>query len=146
MIKAELEIQIAQPTEYEMEIVRQLTKDFELDGEEFKKGQFLIAKSSNRVIGFGREKKHQDCTEISTIGVVQTYRNQGIGKSIVTELIKRIKSETMFIVTIIPDYFYQFGFKTTNELPDSLKAKSRYCALFCNPDGVNIMKLSKSAL
>jgi len=146
MIKTELKIEIAQPTEYEMEIVRQLTRDFELDEEEFKMEQFIIAKSSNRILGFGREKKHLDCTEISTIGVVQAYRNQGVGKSIVTELIKGIKSETMFIVTIIPDYFYQFGFKTTNELPDSLKAKSKYCALFCDPEGVKIMKLSKTTL
>ncbi|MCZ6693099.1 MAG: GNAT family N-acetyltransferase [Bacteroidetes bacterium] len=146
MIKAELEIEIAQPTEYEMEIVRQLTKDFELDGEEFKMGQFIIAKSNNRVLGFGREKKHQDCTEISTIGVVQAYRNQGIGKSIVTELIKKIKSDTIFIVTVIPDYFCQIGFKTTSELPESLKSKIEFCASFCNSNSVNIMKLIKSTL
>ena len=56
MISTKLDIELAQPTEYEMETVRQFTRDFNLDGEGFKKEQFIIAKSNNRVIGFGREK------------------------------------------------------------------------------------------
>ncbi len=146
MIEIKLDIELAQPTEYETEIVRQFTKDFNLDGEEFKKEQFIIAKSNNRVLGFGREKKHHDCTEISTLGVVREFRNQGIGKSIVTELIKRIKSEIIFVVTVIPDYFCQFGFKTTNELPDSLKSKSEFCGSFSNTDIVCVMILNKRTL
>jgi len=143
MINTKLDIELAQPTEYEMETVRQFTRDFYLDGEEFKMEQFIIAKSNNQVVGFGREKNHQYCAEISTLGVVRAFRNQGIGKSIVTELIKRIKSETIFVVTVIPDYFCQLGFKITSELPDSLKAKSEFCGSFSNSDIVSIMKLNK---
>ncbi len=146
MISTKLDIELAQPTEYEMETVRQFTRDFNLDGEGFKKEQFIIAKSNNRVIGFGREKKHQYCSEISTLGVAHTFRNQGIGKSIVTELIRRIKSETIFVVTVIPDYFCHFGFKITSELPDSLRAKSEFCGSFSNTDIVSIMKLNKPTL
>ena len=146
MISTKLDIELAQPTEYEMETVRQFTRDFDLDSEGLKKEQFIIAKSNNRVIGFGREKKHQHFNEISTLGVVHAFRNQGIGKSIVTVLIKRIKHKTIYVVTIIPDYFCQFGFKTINELPDSLKAKSEFCGSFSNSDIVSIMKLNKPTL
>jgi len=146
MISTKLDIELAQPTEYEMETVRQFTRDFDLDSEGLKKEQFIIAQSNNRVVGFGREKKHQHFTEISTLGVVHAFRNQGIGKSVVTVLIKRIKSETIYVVTIIPDYFCQFGFKITSELPDSLKAKSEFCGSFSNTDIVSIMKLNKNTL
>lgn len=146
MISTKLDIELAQPTINEMETVRQFTREFDLDGEEFKKEQFIIAKSNNRIIGFGRKKKHQHFTEISTLGVVHAFRNQGIGKSIVTVLINRIKRETIYVVTIIPDYFCQFGFKTTSELPDSLKAKSEFCGSFSNTDIVSIMKLKKPTL
>ena len=78
------------------------------------------------MVGFGRLRKHFDCIELCSLGVVTNYRRQGIGKAIVKELIKK-SSDSIHLVCIIPDFFTPFGFKIVEQYPNAIQNKLKYC-------------------
>lgn len=71
------------------------------------------------------------------------HRRQGIGKSIVKELIKRSKS-SIHLVCIIPDFFIPFGFHIVEKYPPALHDKLKYCTQeLIVPETYVVMHLSK---
>ena len=116
-----------QPTTHEMPVISACVKEFQLDYQDMREEQFIIAKNSNDIIGFGRLKNHSGCTELCTLGVVTEYRGRGIGKALVNELIKKAEGKSIYVVCIIPAYFQKLGFEITEQFPDAIKRKHTLC-------------------
>ena len=114
------------PTSYEFLQIRNYIQQFELDDRNLKQEEFSAAFRENELVGFGRLREHTDCIELCSLGVVNDHRRQGIGKSIVKELIKRSKS-SIHLVCIIPDFFTPFGFLIVKEYPAAIQNKLDYC-------------------
>ncbi len=115
------------PNETEFNQVCSFIAAFELDNRELKQEQFIIALREKILVGFGRLRKHNDCTELCSLGVVTNYRRQGIGKALVKALIQQEKPN-LYLVCIIPNFFIPIGFKTISEnIPDSITDKIDYC-------------------
>lgn len=121
-----MELIIRNPTTQEFQQISNYIKDFELDDRQLLQDQFIGAFLNNELVGFGRLRKHSDCTELCSLGVITPLRRKGIGKAIVAELIKRA-SERLYLVCIIPDFFTSFNFKITNDYPASIQNKFDYC-------------------
>jgi N-acetylglutamate synthase-like GNAT family acetyltransferase len=114
------------PSDEDFELIRKYIHDFELDDRGLKKEEFCAAFEHDELRGFGRLRKHPDCTELCSLGVVTPYRNKGIGKAITAELIRK-EADTTYVVCIIPHFFTPFGFKEVTTYPASIKEKLDYC-------------------
>lgn len=116
----------ASPSDAEFKQVRQYIQAFELDDRELKKEEFCIASANGQLLGFGRLRRHADCTELCSLGVIESHRHHRIGTAVTQELIKRAK-ETIYLVCIIPDFFTPFGFHVVSDFPASIQQKLDYC-------------------
>jgi N-acetylglutamate synthase-like GNAT family acetyltransferase len=121
-----MNLSLRKPTDKEFEQICSFIQAFELDNRELKRDEFTVAVSKGKLLGFGRLRHHEECTELCSLGVVVPHRRKGIGKAIVEALIKRA-SEDIFLVCIIPDFFTPFGFKIVDTFPDAIKNKMNYC-------------------
>lgn len=118
---------IRKPTDKEFKRICLFISEFELDNRDLKKEQFIVALRDNELLGFGRLREHTDCLELCSLGVVASYRRQGIGKAIVAKLIENF-SKNIYLVCIIPDFFIPFGFQKVKTFPISIQNKIEYCA------------------
>jgi len=114
------------PNTQEFEQIKQFIQEYELDNRVLNAEEFIIAIRDQILVGFGRLRKHEDCIELCSLGVIANKRRQGIGKEIVCKLIKRAKGK-IYLVCIIPDYFILFGFKIIKNYPLSIQTKIDYC-------------------
>ena len=78
--------------------------------------RFLVALSERGFIigGLFYERTDDQTAHMEKIVVSNRYRRKGISESIMSELLKRLKSEHIRYVTtgfFRPEYFYKFGFK-----------------------------------
>lgn len=131
------------PTEKEFKQICFFITEFELDNRDLKKEQFIVALRDSELIGFGRLREHTDCLELCSLGVVNSYRRQGIGKAIVTRLIESF-SKNIYLVCIIPDFFIPFGFHQVETFPICIQNKIEYCTFeLIVPEAYVAMLLSK---
>ena len=133
--------QVQQATTSDFETIKLCIADFSLDDTTIASDQFIVLKENDNLVGFGRIKKHDDCEELSSIGVLNAHRNKGAGSVLVKELIKRCQSKSVYLATVIPDYFTPFGFKKTIEIPDSIREKISICHDVCHAEEVHVMRL-----
>jgi len=132
-----------------------------LDETAFRSRDYVIAidEETNEKAGFGRIRIHTadgeerspsgsrtetsdaDVCELTSIGVREEWRGQGVGAHVVERLVQKASDadfETVYALTDEPDYLQQFGFEPhpVGELPavlrDRLEAKREATA----PDAV----------
>lgn len=122
-----MQIDFVKPDKDLMKQITAYVKEYVLDDEDMLAEQFIAAIYNNKLVGFVRLRKHADCDELCTLGVVEKYRLQGIGRALVEE-VKKICSRELYLVCIIPTFFYKPGFKViTNNIPASMKRKWDRC-------------------
>jgi N-acetylglutamate synthase-like GNAT family acetyltransferase len=127
-------------TETDFERIVPLIHQFELDDRELKKEQFLVAKQDNELIGFGRIRARENCSELCSLGVIETNRLQGIGKDLVRALINT-SHQPLYLVCIIPVFFERFGFKVVSRYPKEMQEKLDYCSSeLAVPEAYVVMK------
>ncbi len=123
-----MNISIRLSQELDIEKIKPYIEKFGLDGENIESSKFLIAEVNQELAGFGRFKVYGDIYEIATLGVLENFRGKGIGKKIIQKLIEKISAEKIWITTIIPQYFKQFGFIEDDNIPDEILLKcERVC-------------------
>ena len=103
-----------------------------LDDTAFRSRDYVIAvddESSTRA-GFGRFRVHrdEDVCELTSIGVLDGWREQGVGAHIVERLLRNAGIEgyeRVFALTPAHGYLAQFGFRPVDEsdLPESLQER-----------------------
>lgn len=98
----------------------------ELDSRDIHPQQFLMAKRNDELLGFGRIRKHNGCDEFCTLGVIARMQNNGVGKQIVSEIIK-CSTQPLYLVCVIPDYFKPYGFEVVENYPVEMQNKLDYC-------------------
>ncbi|MUV89697.1 GNAT family N-acetyltransferase [Halapricum sp. CBA1109] len=101
-----------------------------LDETAFRSRDYVIAidEQRNEKAGFGRIRIHKreddpDRCELTSIGVLEAWRGQGVGAHVVERLVRTAEAEgfdTVYTLTDQPEYLTQFGFSPVD--PDSLPA------------------------
>ena len=103
-------------------------ESFGLDNERLNPEEFVIAEIEGNLAGFGRIKSYHNVFELCTIGVIQQYRNIGVGKKIVNHLIQIFPFDEIWLTTKKPDYFSSFGFVESENPPyEVIKKCQRIC-------------------
>lgn len=126
----------------DLNFIRNTIKSLDLDGSDISASQFLLYKTEHKIVGFGRIKNHGDFDEICSLAVLTEYRNQGIARILLKELIHRCR-ENVYIVSVIPDLFSKFGFEPAYGYPESILAKKADCRHLCHCETPVVMLLKK---
>jgi N-acetylglutamate synthase-like GNAT family acetyltransferase len=117
-----MEIVAARPGD--MPLIESEVQRMRLDSDDLGVEQFLVALDGDAVVGFGRIKPHGDGVfELATVAVLESHRRQGVGRALVTELMKRFPTEEIYIATDLVEYFMRFGFTPTAVAPKAIVAK-----------------------
>lgn len=116
---------------------------FNLDSEGLTPENIFVTEKNGLLTGFGRHKNYRNICEISTVGVLESYRNKGAGKILVKKLICSATSCEIWLTTVIPEYFEKFGFETCEDAPGELILKTeKLCKKFHKSPERNVfMKL-----
>lgn len=113
-------------TSAQFDTIKNYISKFELDDRSLNHEQFLVAILNNEILGFGRIREHENCSELCSLGVIEPERNKGIGKALTQALIAKAK-QPLYLVCIIPEYFEPMGFSICDTYPSALQNKLYYC-------------------
>lgn len=113
-------------TDARFEEVKAYIHQFQLDDREISKDQFLTLSFNSELLAFGRIREHEGVSEMCTLGVLEKGRKKGYGKLLVNALAKKA-NQTVYLVCIIPDYFFPMGFRISKNYPDVIQKKLSYC-------------------
>ncbi|SEP91322.1 GNAT family N-acetyltransferase [Natrinema salaciae] len=110
-------------------------ESMELDETAFRSRDYVVAidEQSGEKAGFGRIRVHRnddgdDVCELTSIGVLEGWRGQGVGAHIVERLVEYAGDEgfeTVYVLTGEGAYLAQFGFQRIeeSELPADLRER-----------------------
>jgi len=118
-----------------------------LDETAFRSRDYVIAmdEETNERAGFGRIRIHKtaddEYCELTSIGVLEDWRDQGVGAHVVERLVQTAGDEdfaTVYSLTGEPDYLAQFGFERIEptQLPDRLRERLDAKQESLEPDAV----------
>lgn len=98
-----------------------------LDEAAFRSREYVIAldEETGEKGGFGRLRVHDETPEITSVGVIEAWRGQGVGAHVVERLVDHASDEgfeAIYALVPEPDYLLQFGFEPVDRsaLPDTL--------------------------
>ena len=101
---------------------------------------FVVAADDGRVVGAGALRTvWEDLGEICSLAVEESHRKQGVGRSIVENLLGQADElglKRVFALTFIPDYFARFGFGLVDKgsLPHKVWTECVNCPKFPDCD------------
>lgn len=130
----------------DIDLILQYLSKFHLDSENIFPEQFIIAEFNGKFAGFARIKPYRNIYELASVGVLEEYRNKGIGNKLVKYLLSIFPFDEIWVTTKIADYFKKFGFETVENPPEELLQKSKKsCANYRKPEeGIHYMRLKKN--
>ncbi len=102
-----------------------------VDEAAFRSRDYVIAvdEETNERAGFGRIRIHkgeaQEYCELTSLGVLNEWRGQGVGAHVVERLVEKAGDEEfdqVYTFVVEPEYYEQFGFEgvSTEDLPEPL--------------------------
>ena len=122
----------------DMPTIYNIALKYDLESDDMKADEFLVAEENNNIIGIGRLKIHPDAIELGTIGVVEEYRNKGIATKIINALLKKTNSD-VYLTTLIPEFFEQFGFRKLGASPPDAMIRTKEWCEGCKKQGCILM-------
>jgi N-acetylglutamate synthase-like GNAT family acetyltransferase len=120
-----------------------------LDETAFRSRDYVVAidETSGEKAGFGRIRIHKtdegEFCELTSIGVLESWRRQGVGAHVVERLVEHARDqsfETVCSLTSATDYLAQFGFEGVEaaDLPDRLRERLDDKRENLDPDAVGM--------
>lgn len=105
----------------------------------YKKNKRIYGCCALHIIGW------QDLAEIRSLAVKGPFQNKGLGRLLVERCLREAKElgiKRVFVLTFIPDFFKDFGFKpiSKNKLPHKIWTDCLRCAYFPNCKEVSLIK------
>ncbi|MFB6101367.1 MAG: GNAT family N-acetyltransferase [Haloplanus sp.] len=122
-------------------------EEMALDDAAFRSRDYVIAvdEETNERAGFGRVRIHKtdegDYCELTGVGVLPEWRNQGVGAHVIERLVETARDEgfeTVYSLTDEPGYLRQFGFDPVESsgLPAKIRERLATKRETVQPDAV----------
>jgi len=122
-------------------------EEMALDDVAFRSRDYVIAvdEETNERAGFGRVRVHKtddgDHCELTGVGVLPAWRDQGVGAHVVERLVETAAAEgfeVVYSVTDRPNYLVQFGFDPveSDALPERMRERLAEKRESVQPDAV----------
>ena len=83
------DIVIEEAIESDLIDILELLESMNLDMDQVHAQQFYLAMLNDEIIGLGRVLEFDTCAELCSLGVVDSMRQQGVGKQLVQALISK---------------------------------------------------------
>ncbi|WP_135825477.1 GNAT family N-acetyltransferase [Halorussus ruber] len=120
-----------------------------LDETAFRSRDYVVAidETSGQKAGFGRIRIHktdeEELCELTSIGVLESWRGQGVGAHVVERLVEQARDqgfEVVYALTSATDYLAQFGFRgvESSDLPERLRERLETKREELDPDAVGM--------
>ena len=94
---------------------------------------FWVIEKQGQVIGCVQLEPHENFQFLGSLAVEKGREGRGVGKKIMQEVLKD-QSKDIYLYTIIPDFFKNFGFEITKTTPPDLPSKDRYECEYCHTE------------
>jgi amino-acid N-acetyltransferase len=113
---------------------------------------FTVAESDGGVIGCGSlQIAWADLAEIKSLAVDQAYMGRGVGKKLVSNIVKQARAlglSQIFALTLTPGFFQKAGFKKVdkNDLPMKVWRDCAKCPKQQNCDEIAVIKHLRTRL
>lgn len=106
--------------------LKEIVKKNSLDGFEFDYKQFFVARHENKIIACGRVRPHKNnFMEFSTGWVDKKYRGRGLGRYLISLILKKLKKGRVYLATKPENagYYQSAGFRHLHTPPKPLTDK-----------------------
>ncbi len=133
--------QIKLAEHFDLPDVIEILEELNLDMEDLDEDDWMVALVKGEIVGVGRLRYFEDACELASIGVLEDYRNLGIGSGIVKALLEATDTKQVYTVTEIPEYFSRTGFTTSDSFPESISQKLQRCKTELNCSKPAVMKI-----
>ena len=107
---------------------------------------FMVAEQAGKVIGCcALQIVWSDLAEVKSLAVDESYLKKGIGKKLVTAIVKHARElglSKVFALTLVPGFFQKLGFKVVskNSLPMKVWSDCTKCPKQKNCDETAVVK------
>ncbi len=101
---------------------------------------FWIAEDEGRVVGLAQLEKTGGHFFLSSVGVCPDQRGKGIASALLEKMLSQA-DQVVYLYTVIPDFFKEFGFVTT-AAPDGDDYRRHFDCMSCDPKSCVCMKRS----
>jgi N-acetylglutamate synthase-like GNAT family acetyltransferase len=128
----------------EEEAVRSFLCGMDLLHRGFSISRCWVASDSGRVVAAAQIEPAGDAVFVSSVGVAESRRGEGIGSSLVAEMTRGEKRD-VYLDTVIPGFFSPLGFEPA-ERPAWLPSKSQFYCSECDPERCVCMVRRKDAI
>lgn len=126
---------------FDLPDIIEILEELNLDMEDLDEDDWMVAVLKEEIVGIGRLRYFEDACEMASIGVLEEYRNQGIGSAIAKALLDDADIKEVYTVTEIPNYFSRLGFAACDSFPESISQKLQRCKSELNCSAPAVMKL-----
>ena len=99
---------------FDLPDIIEILEELNLDMEDLDEDDWMVAVVKDEIVGVGRLRFYDDACELSSVGVLEDFRQQGIGKAIIQALVS--DASNVYTVTEIPAFFALSGFKARSEM------------------------------
>ena len=121
--------------------VIEILEELGLDMEDLDEDDWMLALVKGEVVGVARLRYYDDACELASLGVLEDFRNQGIGRGIAKALLNDTETKQVYTVTEIPEYFARLGFANTDSFPESISKKLQRCKTELNCSAPAVLKI-----
>ncbi|MGB4705524.1 MAG: GNAT family N-acetyltransferase [Candidatus Saccharicenans sp.] len=119
---------VRKATEQDMPYVVRIAWRLALDYPGLEKDTFYVAEERGKIVGILGFRDFSEFYELVAVGVLEEYREMGIGKKLVTEALKELAGKPVYLLTTVPPFYEKLGFEKAQEVPAALKKDSAWCA------------------
>ncbi len=132
MVKTEFSLRAAREADFPA--IRQLIHEVGINPMSLDWRRFLIAVDANdKLLGCGQLKPHGHLIELASIAVEEEYRNRGIARAIIEELLAR-GPRPLYLICRSPlgPFYERWGFRSLDldEMPAYFRRLARLARLF----------------
>jgi len=129
---------IRKATAEDMPYVVRIAWRLALDYPGLENDTFLVAEERGKIVGILGLKDFGEFLELVAVGVLEEYREMGIGKKLVEEALRTAGLKKVYLLTTIPKFYESLGFEKVDEVPEALKKDPAWCA-GCDRDRCVVM-------
>ncbi len=89
---------------------------------------FFVAEERGKIVGILGIRDFGEFLELVAVGVLEEYREMGVGKKLVEEALKNLAGKNVYLLTTVPGFYEKLGFIKVDEVPEVLKKDPAWCA------------------
>lgn len=89
---------------------------------------FFVAEERGKIVGILGIRDFGEFLELVAVGVLEEYRDMGVGKRLVEEALKNLAGRKIYLLTTVPGFYEKLGFVRVEEVPEALKKDPAWCA------------------